>query len=150
MHAHTHTIIYSYIAGTFCWRLFSLFLLRRGPKLYINQIVRYYMMTGSGQTLYTISFVAGSDYNTAGVIPGSGNSNLRYRTNRPTPNQPFVVQILDDDILEPVEVIDVILECEAVENCYAPQRMYTITIVDDQDGTFYHDIEWIQCMLLYW
>ncbi len=51
--------------------------------------------------------------------------------------RPFTVQILDDDILESVEVIDVFLECEAGENCYAPQNRYTITIVDNEDGTFY-------------
>ena len=80
---------------------------------------------------------AGMDYVATGVRPDSGaNSNLRFRSTRNTPNNAFIVMIMDDDTPEPIEVIDVFLECEAVENCYAPQDRYTITIVDP-DGTVY-------------
>ncbi len=87
--------------------------------------------------------VAGSDYNIAGVIPGSGSSNLRYSSTSNIPNNAFTVQILDDDILEAVEVIDVFLECAARENCYVPQNRYTITIVDNEDGTFYITLDYV-------
>ena len=45
-----------------------------------------------------------------------------------------MVTIIDDNIPEPVEVIEVQVRCEAEENCYSPRSFYTITIVDDQGG----------------
>ena len=78
-------------------------------------------------------FTIGSDYTAAGVNPDSGgNSNLRYRRDRTTPLNPFTVDILDDDVPEPVEVVQVQLRCEDGENCYSPRSVYTMTIVDDQ------------------
>lgn len=72
------------------------------------------------------------DYITAGTRPGQGNSNLRWRANAQTPNDQMRVTILDDNVPEPAEVIEVIVECDGNENCFIPQRMYTITIVDEQ------------------
>ncbi len=43
--------------------------------------------------------------------------------------------IIDDDIPEPVEVLEIVVECEDNGNCYLPRRSYTITIIDDQ-GTY--------------
>ena len=39
------------------------------------------------------------------------------------------MNIIVDDIPEPVEVFEVVLECEM--NCFLPQEVYTITIIDD-------------------
>ncbi len=83
------------------------------------------------------SMHVGSDYadpppqNNGGL---DDQGNLRWRIiNSPTlPNVPYVVTILDDDIPEPVEVVEVIVQCVARENCYLPRTRYTITIIDDQ------------------
>ncbi len=81
------------------------------------------------------SMHAGSDY-TAPPLRNNGgryrNGNLRWRVGSITPNNPYVVTILDDDIPEPVEVVEVIVQCVARENCYLPRARYTITIIDDQ------------------
>ena len=69
-----------------------------------------------------------------GVRPGGGNSNLRFRRDRNTPNSPFMMTILDDDVPEPVEVIQVQVMCEDEENCYCPRSFYTITIIDNDQG----------------
>ena len=80
-------------------------------------------------------FTVGSDYTAVGVNPDSGgNSNLRYRRDRDTPNIPFTVDILGDNVPEPVEVVQVQLRCEDGENCYSPRSFYTITIIDDEGG----------------
>ena len=72
----------------------------------------------------------GHDYIPAGVRPDSGNSsNLRWSGNNTSPDEEFSVNIIVDDIPEPVEVFEVVLECEM--NCFLPQEVYTITIIDN-------------------
>ena len=41
------------------------------------------------------------------------------------------MDILDDDVPEPVEYLEVVLTCDGNENCYIPQSVYRITIIDD-------------------
>ncbi|XP_064387691.1 uncharacterized protein LOC135335916 [Halichondria panicea] len=61
------------------------------------------------------------------------NGNLRWgRDGSTLPNVAYEVTILDDDIPEPVEVVEVMVQCVAIENCYLPRARYTITIIDDQ------------------
>ncbi len=81
-----------------------------------------------------IIFLLGKDYGSTGLLPGTlGNSSkLEWRAGNSTPNNQFIVSIIDDDIPEPVEVLEIFVECEANENCYLPRQRYTITIVDDQ------------------
>ncbi len=43
--------------------------------------------------------------------------------------------IIDDDIVEEVEVLEIVVDCEDNGNCYLPRQIYTITIIDDQ-GTY--------------
>ena len=81
------------------------------------------------------SMHAGSDYSDPPPQRNGGleqNGNLRWGRGAMTPNTPYVVTILDDDIPEPVEVVEVIVQCVAGENCYLPRTRYTITIIDDQ------------------
>ena len=79
---------------------------------------------------------AGSDYNDPPPQNNGGldqNGNLRWgRGAILFPDVPYVVTILGDDIPEPVEVVEVIVQCVAMENCYLPRTRYTITIIDDQ------------------
>ena len=72
------------------------------------------------------------DYIFVGARPGDGISNLQWEKDEVTPNSTFTVTILDDDVPEPVEVIEVQVVCENNENCYSPISVYTITIFDDQ------------------
>ncbi len=44
--------------------------------------------------------------------------------------------LIDDDNPEPVEVLEILVECD--ENCYLPQQVYTTTIIDDQGAYSYH------------
>lgn len=74
---------------------------------------------------------AGSDYIAVNPAPGV-ISNLRFRANRLTPNVPFDVQIINDDVPEPIEYLEVVITCDGNENCYIPQSVHTITIIDDQ------------------
>ncbi len=87
---------------------------------------------------------AGSDYEPPERRTNEGPDqfgNLRWRaateeqklqgTER-FPNRRFMVTILDDDIPEPVEVVEVVVQCVLLENCYLPRTVYTITIIDDQ------------------
>ena len=74
---------------------------------------------------------AGSDYTANDPAPGA-NSNLRWQTVRADPNREFMVVILDDDVPETVEYLEVVLTCDGIENCYIPQSVYRITIIDDQ------------------
>ena len=77
-----------------------------------------------------ITIHKGYDYVQTGVRPDSGNSsNLRWSGNNTSPDEEFLVNIIVDDIPEPVEVIEVVLVCEM--NCYLTQEIYTITIIDD-------------------
>ena len=55
--------------------------------------------------------ISGMDYTTSGLRPGQGISNLRFAAIRDTPNNPFTVEIINDDEPEPLEVIDIFLEC---------------------------------------
>ena len=72
----------------------------------------------------------GHDYTPAGCEPDSGNSsNLRWSGSNTSPDEEFLVNITVDDFPEPVEVIEVVLECEM--NCFILQEIYTITIIDD-------------------
>ena len=72
----------------------------------------------------------GSGYTPTGVKPDfGGRSNLRWSGNSSLPNEKFSINITVNDIPEPVEKFEVVLECEM--NCYLPQNKYTITIVDD-------------------
>ncbi len=82
--------------------------------------------------------LAGEDYNSTGLLRGSGNSNLEWRTGNSVPNVRFIVPIIDDDIPEPVEVLEIVVECENNGNCYLPRQVYTITIIDDQGAYSYH------------
>ncbi len=75
---------------------------------------------------------AGKDFNSTGLFRGTGNSNLEWRIGNSAPNVQFIVPIIDDDIPEPVEVLEIVVECEDYGNCYLPRRSYTITIIDDQ------------------
>ena len=68
------------------------------------------------------------DFVFAGVRPGEGVSNLRFKKNSDTPNNPFTVTIINNSESEPVETVEVRVVCE--ENCYLPRTIYTITIVD--------------------
>ena len=80
-------------------------------------------------------FHAGSDYNDPQPQNNGGpteNGNLRWRAGDTLPRVPYVVTILDDDIPEPVEMVEVMVQCVARENCYLPRTRYTITIIDDQ------------------
>ncbi|XP_064387502.1 uncharacterized protein LOC135335845 isoform X3 [Halichondria panicea] len=82
-----------------------------------------------------LSAIEGSDYSDPPPQRNGGpeqNGNLRWGRGAMTPNTPYVVTILDDDIPEPVEVVEVIVQCVAGENCYLPRTRYTITIIDDQ------------------
>ena len=79
--------------------------------------------------------ITGEDYHLTGFCRGTGNSNLEWRPGNSAPNVRFIVPIIDDDIPEPVEVLEIVVECEDNENCYLPRRTYTITIIDDQ-GTY--------------
>ena len=80
---------------------------------------------------YLFIHAAGSDYTANDPAPGA-NSNLRWRANRPDPNREFTVVILDDNVPEPVEYLEVVLTCDGNENCYIPQSVYRITIIDTQ------------------
>ena len=71
----------------------------------------------------------GSDYT---AVDLGANSNLRWRANRPDPNRAFMVEILDDDVPEPVEYLEVVLTCDGSENCYIPRSVYRITIIDEE------------------
>ena len=75
---------------------------------------------------------AGEDYISTGLRPRIGNSNLRWAAGNTFPNRRFIVPIIDDDIPEPIEKLEVLIECDGNHNCFIPQRSYTITIVDDQ------------------
>ncbi|XP_064387505.1 uncharacterized protein LOC135335846 isoform X3 [Halichondria panicea] len=82
-----------------------------------------------------LSAIEGSDYNDPQPQNNGGptqNGNLRWRAGDTLPRVPYVVTILDDDTPEPVEVVEVIVQCVAGENCYLPRTRYTITIIDDQ------------------
>ncbi|XP_064383417.1 uncharacterized protein LOC135332039 isoform X3 [Halichondria panicea] len=82
-----------------------------------------------------LSAIAGSDYNDPQPQNNGGPTeigNLRWRAGDTLPRVPYVVTILDDAISEPVEVVEVIVQCVAMENCYLPRTRYTITIIDDQ------------------
>ena len=57
---------------------------------------------------------------------------MRFGRSRNTPNIPFKVTIIDDDVPEPVEVLTVQVRCADNENCYSLTSFYTITVVDDQ------------------
>lgn len=63
-------------------------------------------------------------------------SNLRFSSNQNLPDRNFTVEILNDDVAEPVEYLEVRLACDGNENCYFPRSSYTITIVDDQGMPF--------------
>ncbi len=77
--------------------------------------------------------LAGKDFNsTRGT---TGTSNLEWRVGNSFPNVRFTVPIIDDHILEPVEVLYIVVECEDNTNCYLPRQIYSITIIDDQ-GTY--------------
>ena len=91
-----------------------------------------------GNNLVSCLFIhaAGSDYTANDPVPGA-NSNLRWRANRPDPNREFTVDILDDNTPEPVEYLEVVLTCDGNENCYIPQSVYRITIIDDQGSIIY-------------
>ena len=52
-----------------------------------------------------------------------------WNKNSSLPIEKFVVNIVSDEIPEPVEVFNVVLECEI--NCFLPQEVYSVTIVDD-------------------
>ncbi len=90
------------------------------------------------------SMYAGSDYEPPERRNNEGPDefgNLRWRaateeeqlqrTERFS-NRRFMVTILDDDIPEPVEVVEVVVQCIPLENCYLPRTVYTVTIIDDQ------------------
>ncbi len=95
-----------------------------------------------------ISMHAGSDYLPPVRMYNDGPDqfgNLRWRAGNTFPNRPFMVRIVNDDIPEPVEVMEVIVQCIATENCYLPRSVYTITIIDDEGecefkvpGGYYH------------
>ena len=84
----------------------------------------------------SISMHAGSDYTAPPPQRNGGldqNGNLRWgRDGATLPNVAYEVTILNDDIPEPVEVVEVMVQCVATENCYLPRTRYTITIIDDQ------------------
>ena len=81
--------------------------------------------------LVSCLFIHAADSDYTAVDPGA-NSNLRWRANRPDPNIEFMVVILDDNVPEPVEYLEVVLTCDGNENCYIPQSVYRITIIDEQ------------------
>ncbi len=77
--------------------------------------------------------LAGEDYKSTDLLRGTDNSAiLEWRPGNSVPNVRFIVPIIDDDIPEPVEVLEIVVECEDNGNCYLPRRSYTITIIDDQ------------------
>ncbi len=59
----------------------------------------------------------------------TGDSNLRWRAGNSAPNNRFIVPIIDDDIPEPVEVLEIVVECEDKGNCYLPCTTSTYTII---------------------
>ncbi len=62
----------------------------------------------------------------------STGNNLEWRPGNSVPFNRFLVPIIDDDIPEPVEVLEIVVKCEDKGNCYLPRQTYTITIIDDQ------------------
>ncbi len=81
------------------------------------------------------SMHAGIDYSSPLRQTNDGPNqfgNLRWRAENTSPNRPYIVTILDDDIAEPVEVVQVMVQCIREENCYLPRSVYTITIIDDE------------------
>ena len=93
--------------------------------------------------------LAGADYNSTGLHPGKGKSNLIWKRHTSAPIAQFIVPIIDDDIPEPIEVLEIFVECEKNRNCYLPRQRYTITIIDDQ-GTYvarcnFHTYHLIHC-----
>ena len=74
---------------------------------------------------------AGSDYTANDPAP-EANSNLRWKTRNAVPNREFTVDIHADDVPEPVEYLEVVLNCDGNENCYIPRSVYRITIIDNQ------------------
>ncbi len=65
---------------------------------------------------------------------------MRWRRRNSAPNNRFIVPIIDDEIPEPIEKLEIFVECDASENCYLPRQSYTITIIDDQGTYSYHAI----------
>ncbi|XP_064385904.1 uncharacterized protein LOC135334578 isoform X3 [Halichondria panicea] len=107
-------------------------------------VVMEFMITKGDRSVITRAFAvtrnfsatAGKDFNSTGLFRGTGNSNLEWRIGNSAPNVQFIVPIIDDDIPEPVEVLEIVVECEDYGNCYLPRRSYTITIIDDQAVCF--------------
>ncbi|XP_064386944.1 uncharacterized protein LOC135335380 isoform X3 [Halichondria panicea] len=103
-------------------------------------VVMEFMITKGDRSVITRAFAVtrnvsateGEDYNSTGLFRGTGNNNLEWRIGNSAPNVLFIVPIIDDDIPEPVEVLEIVVECEDNGNCYLPRRSYTITIIDDQ------------------
>ena len=80
-----------------------------------------------------VNLPAGNDFNSTQGTTDS--SNLVWRAGNSAPNVRFTVPIINDDIPEPNEVLEIEIRCEDNGNCYIPQQIYTITIIDDQ-GTY--------------
>ena len=80
-----------------------------------------------------VNLPAGNDFNSTQGTTDS--SNLVWRAGNSAPNVRFTVPIINDDTLEPDEVLEIEIQCENNGNCYIPQQIYTITIIDDQ-GTY--------------
>ncbi|XP_064397880.1 uncharacterized protein LOC135344578 [Halichondria panicea] len=99
------------------------FLITRGDR---STVTRAFAVTRN------LSATEGEDCTLTGVRPGSGNSNMRWRRRNSAPVNRFIVPIIDDDIPEPIEKLEIFVECDASENCYLPRQSYTITIIDDQ------------------
>ncbi|XP_064385961.1 uncharacterized protein LOC135334617 isoform X2 [Halichondria panicea] len=100
------------------------FMITRGDR---SVITRAFVVTKS------LSATEGEDYKSTDLLRGTDNSAiLEWRPGNSVPNVRFIVPIIDDDIPEPVEVLEIVVECEDNGNCYLPRRSYTITIIDDQ------------------
>ena len=79
-----------------------------------------------------VIILAEVDYIPIGNRLGSGKSNLRFSISNILPRNPFTVAIRNNPEPEPVETVEVQVECEDRENCYLPRKTYFITIVDPQ------------------
>ncbi|XP_064385779.1 uncharacterized protein LOC135334492 isoform X2 [Halichondria panicea] len=88
------------------------------------------VMTRAFAVTRNLTATEGNDFNSTQGTTDS--SNLVWRAGNSAPNVRFTVPIINDDIPEPNEVLEIEIRCEDNGNCYIPQQIYTITIIDDQ------------------
>ncbi len=69
---------------------------------------------------------------TSEVDNATARRSLQWEPGNVVPMTRFVVAIMNDEEPEATEEFMVVVECE--ENCYLEQRVFTVTIMDD-DGT---------------